>query len=138
MARKTKPKYKKDDLIKMIVDKVCEGIPQAQIKQDITGLDDGYSAVYFYELYRDAKPIFREALKGVAENRLESTIEEMEVQYQAALSQSDGRLANEIRKEINKISGLHQQKVDITTQGEKINNIEIIKIIEIKNNEDDI
>jgi hypothetical protein len=137
MARKIKPKYKKDDLIKIIVDKVCEGIPQAQIKKLIMGLDN-YSAVYFYELYRDAKPIFREALKGVAENRLESTIEEMEVQYQGALSDGDRRLANEIRKEINKISGLHQQKVDITTQGEKINNIEVIKIIEIKNNEDEI
>ena len=137
MARKIKPKYKKDDLIRIIVDKVCDGIPQAQIKKDIIALDDGYSAVYFYELYRDAKPIFQAALKGVAENRLESTIEEMEEQYILALSEGDRRLANEIRKEINKVSGLHQQKVDITTQGEKINNIEIIKIIEIKREDDE-
>ena len=137
MARKKKAKYKKDDLIKMIVDRVCEGIPQGQIKKEIMSLDGGYSAVYFYELYRDAKPIFREALKEVAENKLEQTIAEMEVQYQSALEEQDRRLANDIRKEINKISGLHQQRVDITSQGDKINNIEVIKIIEVKNNYDE-
>lgn len=136
MARKKNPTYKKDDLIKIIVDKVCQGIPQAQIKEDIIKL--GYSAIYFYELYRDAKPIFQEALKGIAENKLEATIEEMEVQYKLALDDGDRRLANDIRKEINKISGLHQTKVDITSQGDKINQIKIIKIIEIKNNEDEI
>jgi len=135
MARKKNATYKKDDLIKMIVDKVCTGIPQAQIKNDI--MDLGYGPVYFYELYRDAKPIFQAALQGIAENRLEATIEEMEVQYTAALSDGDRRLANEIRKEINKISGLHQQKVDITTNGDSLNNISIIKIIEVKKSEDE-
>ncbi len=135
MARKKNAKYKKDDLIKMIVDKVCSGIPQAKIKEDIMGL--GYGPVYFYELYRDAKPIFKEALKGVAENRLEFTIEEMEKRYNEASDDGDKRLANDIRKEINKISGLHQQKVDITSKGDKISNIEIIKITQIKNEEDE-
>ena len=130
MARKTKPTYKKDDLITMIVDKVTSGIPQAKIVADIKSL--GYSTTYFYELFREAKPIFQAALQGIAENRLEATITEMEVQYEAALELGDRRLANEIRKEINKISGLHITKTDITTNGDSINNISIIKLIEIK------
>ena len=135
MARKTNAKFKKQDLVKMIVDWTCEGIPQAQIKTNIMKL--GYEISYFYTLHKEAKPLIKSALQHIIENKLEETIAEMEVQYQAALSENDRRLANEIRKEINKISGLHQQKVDITTQGEKINNIEIIKIIEIKREDDE-
>lgn len=135
MGRKIKPKYKKDDLITMIVDKVTSGIPQAQIVADIKSL--GYSTTYFYELFREAKPIFQAALQGIAENRLESTIAEMEEQYKLALETGDRRLANDIRKEINKISGLHQQKLDVTTNGDSINNISIIKIIEIQKEDDD-
>jgi hypothetical protein len=135
MGRKIKPKYKKDDLITMIVDKVTSGIPQAQIVADIKSL--GYSTTYFYELFREAKPIFQAALQGIAENRLESTIAEMEEQYKLALETGDRRLANDIRKEINKISGLHITKTDITTNGDSINNISVIKLIEIKSDNND-
>jgi len=135
MPRKKKPKFKKDDLVKMIVDWAIDGIPQAKIKQDILKL--GYQISYFYTLYNEAKPIIRETLIEVSKDRLEETIAEMERQYYEALNDGDRRLANDIRKEINKISGLHQQKVDITSKGDKINNIEVIKIIEVKNEEDE-
>jgi hypothetical protein len=134
MARKKTPTYKKDDLIKIIIERFTSGVPQASVVQEIISM--GYSTPYFYDLYREAKPLIQQALKGIAENRLETTIIEMETQYQTSLTNGDRRLANEIRKEINKISGLHQQKIDITTDGDKINNIQIIKLIEIKNNED--
>ncbi len=130
MARKTKPTYKKDDLIAMIVDKVTSGIPQAQIVADIKS--KGYSTPYFYDLYREAKPLIQAALQGIATDRLESTITEMEEQYKLALDEQDRKLANDIRKEINKISGLHITKTDITSNGDSINNISIIKLIEIK------
>ncbi|MCP4761447.1 MAG: hypothetical protein GY870_06670 [archaeon] len=120
MARKKDAQYKKDDLIKMIVEMMCEGHPQAKIKKYIMSLDGGYSAVYFYELYKEAKPFLKEALSGIAENRLEFTIAEMEKRYDEAIELGDRRLANDIRKEINKISGLHQQKIDITSNGESI------------------
>lgn len=134
MARKKTPTYKKDDLIKIIIERFTSGVPQASVVQEIINM--GYSTPYFYDLYREAKPLIQEALKGIAENRLETTICEMETQYQQSLTNGDRRLANEIRKEINKISGLHQQKIDITTDGDKINSIQIIKLIEVKNNED--
>ena len=134
MPRKKKPTYKKDNLIKMIVDWVIDGVPQAKIREDI--LELGYQISYFYSLYNEAKPIIRETLIEVSKDRLEETITEMEKQYYEALKEEDRRLANDIRKEINKISGLHQNKVDITSGGDKINNIEVIKIIEIQRDEE--
>lgn len=119
----------------MIVDWAIEGVPQAKIRKDI--LNFGYQISYFYKLYTEAKPLIRETLIEVSKDRLEETIVEMEKQYYEALEEGDRRLANDIRKEINKISGHHQQKVDITSKGDKINNIEVIRIIEVKNNEDD-
>ena len=136
MARKKTPIHKKDDLIKIIIERFASGVPQARVVQEI--IDMGYSIPYFYDLYREAKPLIQETLKGIAENRLETTIIEMENQYQQSLINGDRRLANEIRKEINKISGLHQQKIDVTTNGEKINEISVIKLIEIKNNENEV
>ena len=136
MARKKTPIHKKDDLIKIIIERFASGVPQARVVQEI--IDMGYSTPYFYDLYREAKPLIQETLKGIAENRLETTIIEMENQYQQSLINGDRRLANEIRKEINKISGLHQQKIDVTTNGEKINEISVIKLIEIKNNENEV
>lgn len=135
MPRKKKPKFKKDDLVKMIVEWAIEGVPQAKIRENILNL--GYQISYFYTLYNEAKPIIRETLIEVSKDRLEETIIEMEKQYYEALKEEDRRLANDIRKEINKISGLHQQKIDLTSKGDKINNIEIIKITEVKNDEDE-
>lgn len=130
MARKTNSKYKKQDLIKMILDWTCEGLPQAQIKTNIMQL--GYEISYFYDLHREAKPLIKSALQHIVENKLEETIAEMEEQYILALAEQDRKLANDIRKEINKISGLHITKTDITSNGDSINNISIIKLIEIK------
>ena len=135
MARKTNPKYKKEELVKMIVDWTIDGVPHASIKNNIKSF--GYEVSYFYLLKKEAQSLIKEALIGVAEDRLESTIIEMEEQYTLALDEGDRKLGNEIRKEINKISGLHIVKTDITTNGDSINNISVIKIIEIKREEDD-
>jgi len=135
MARKTNPKYKKEELVKMIVDWTIDGVPHATIKNNIKSF--GYEVSYFYLLKKEAKALIKEALIGVAEDRLAPTIIEMEEQYTLALDEGDRKLANEIRKEINKISGLHIVKTDITTNGDSINNISVIKIIEIKREEDE-
>ena len=131
IGRKIKAKFKKDDLIKMVVEWVMDGIAQAEIKSKFTQLD--YSIAYFYVIYKQAKVLIDEAIKGIAENRLESTIIVMEEQYLQAIKEGDRKLGNEIRKEINKISGLHITKTDITTNGQSMSNISIIKLIEIKN-----
>ena len=135
--RKKNPKYKKDDLIKMIVDWSISGLTVNIIKNNI--LELGYEYTYFYDLYKCAKVIINQALVGLSKDRLEITIVEMELQYSNALIAGENKLALEIKKEINKISGLHIQKqeVDITSKGDKINSIEVIRIIEIKNDKKD-
>jgi len=104
--RKKDPKYKKQDLINMIVDMTLNGIPQEEIKQTI--MSCGYGPSYYYEVSREAKPLIKEALVNMIENKFEETIVEMEKQYNLALQEKDRKLALDIRKEINKISGLHQ------------------------------
>lgn len=135
MPRKKKPTYKKDDLIKMIVEWATSGVSSPEIRQKILKL--GYQTSYYYTLYNEAKPIIRETLMDLAKDRLEETISVMEEQYRLSLEEGERRLANDIRKEINRISGLHEQKIDITSKGDKINNIEVIKIIEIKNEDNE-
>ena len=135
MARKKQPKYKKEDLVNMIVEWAIDGVPQTDIKKRIFKL--GYEISYFYTLYNEAKPIIRQTLIEVSKDRLEETIAEMEKMKQDALDENDKRLAFDIKREINKISGLHQQRVDITTKGDKINQIEVIKIIEVKKEDDE-
>ncbi len=107
--RKKDPEYKKQDLINMIVDMTLEGTPQEEIKQTIIGY--GYSASYYYEVSKSAKPLIKEALVNIIESKFEETIVEMERQYNLALLEKDRKLALEIRKEINKISGLHQVNI---------------------------
>ena len=135
MPRKKQPKFKKDDLIKMIVEWSMDGVSQPEIKRNI--IDLGYQISYFYTLYNEAKPIIQETLKDFSLQTIDATITEMKEMRYRAEQEGDSRLALDIQKEINKISGHHQQKIDITSKGDKINQIEIIKIIEVKNEEDE-
>jgi hypothetical protein len=135
MARKTEPKYKKIDLIAKVIEMTTSGITQPEIKEWL--LREGECGIdYVYQILRDAKPIILETLKDIAVGRLETTIIEMEKMYIEAKNCGDRKLALEIKKEINKISGLHHQKIDVTTGGEKINEISIIKLIEVKKDGD--
>jgi hypothetical protein len=137
MARKKEPKYKKIDLIAKVVELTTSGVPQPQIIDWL--IKEGECKIdYVYQVLKAAKPIILDTLKDIATNRLEETIVKMERMYQEALIGKDKKLALDIQKEINKISGLHNQKIDVTTNGESLNNITTIKLIEIKkDNEDD-
>lgn len=135
MARKKEPTFKKQDLINKIVHMSCSGISQPEILQWLltTG---GLQISYSYELLRESKPIILDTLKDISKDRLETTIRELEQMYLDAKLSGDKKLALEIKKEINKISGLynHKQEVDITTGGDKIT---IIRLVEKNKDEDD-
>jgi hypothetical protein len=131
MARKKAPKYKKIDLISKVVEMTTSGISQPEIKDWL--MSEGDCKIdYVYQILKAAKPIILDTLKDIAIDRLEETIVKMEKMQQDALNDKDKKLAVDIQKEINKISGLHQQKIDVTTNGEKINQISVIKLIEVK------
>jgi len=136
MARKKEPKYKKIDLIAKVVEMTTSGITQPEIKKWLMG-EGGCKIDYVYQVLKDARPIIMETLKDISKDRLEVTIIEMENMYLEAKSDGDKKLALDIKKEINRISGLHNQKqeVDITTNGKDINTISVIKLIEVKKEE---
>ena len=134
MARKKEPELKKQDLINKIVEMSCSGISQPEIMNWLLSTG-GAKIAYCYVLLREAKPIILDTLKDISKDRLETTIRELDQMYYEAKLSGDKKLALEIKKEINKISGLHNQKMDIET----ISTPTIIKLIEIKkeDNEDE-
>lgn len=135
MARKKAPKYKKIDLISKVVDMTTSGVPQPEIKDWL--MSEGECKIdYVYQILLAAKPIIMDTLRGIAADRLEETIVKMEKMQQEAIDLKDRKLAVDIQKEINKISGLHQQKIDVTTNGENINQISILKLIEVKKDDE--
>jgi hypothetical protein len=135
MARKKNATWKKTDLIAKVVEMSCSGQSQQEILRWLQvvgecGID------WAYTIIREAKPIINAALTGLAEERLNMTIAELERQKYDAMTSNDKRLVLEIQKEINKVGGLHQQKMDVTTGGEKLNQISVIKLIEVKKDDD--
>jgi hypothetical protein len=136
MARKKDPKYKKQDLINKVAELSCSGTLQQEIIQWL--MNEGQCQIaYCYEILREAKPIIMETLKDISKDRLEKTIADLEKMMVEAKAIGDKKLALDIYKEINKISGIGTQKVDITTGGEKINTISVIRLIEIKKEDED-
>ena len=134
--RKKDPKYKKIDLINKVVEMICNGTSQYEMI-DWLSSEGECGTTYCYDILKEAKPIIMEALKDISKDRLEATIVELEKMFIEAKGTGDKKLALDIKKEINKISGLHNQKIDITTGGEKLNQISVIKLIEYKKNDSD-
>jgi len=134
--RKKNPKYKKIDLITKVVEMTCNGISQYEMIYWLS-TEAECGTTYCYDILKEAKPIIMDALKDISKDRLEATIVELEKMMTEAKGIGDKKLALDIKKEINKIAGLHNQKIDITTGGEKINQISVIKLIEYKKNDSD-
>lgn len=136
MARRVNPKYKKPDLIKKIIEMACNGINQQEIFDWLTG-EGGVSSSMCYVLMKEAKPIINESLSELYQDDLDRSIRELEKDANDAKIVRDYRLAFDIRKQIHKLKGIDTQKVDITTGGDKIDSIQVIKIIEIQNKKED-
>jgi hypothetical protein len=135
MARHKDPEFKKEDLLRMIVEWKAEGQMHNTVIANIKEL--GYSIDYAYALLREAKPLIMETLKDLAKDRIETTIAELETMKFNAMEAEDLNLALQIQKEINKITGLHLERVDVTTNGKPLENITVIKMVEIKKEEED-
>ncbi len=71
-GRRKDPEYKKEDLVKMIVEWTAKGVTRARQIQYIQDL--GYGVDYAYYLFKEAKPAIDETLKDIGKNILESTI----------------------------------------------------------------
>lgn len=123
MARRIEPKFKKADLIKKVVELYASGKSQHEIIKWLM-TEGGIEIAWCYVILREAKPLVVETLKDIAKSRLEITINELEKMKEEA--KGDKKLILDIQKEINKISGLYADKVDITTGGKELNEVKII------------
>jgi len=128
-GRKKDPEFKKEDLIKLVVQWTATGVNKARQLKNIQEM--GYSPEYGYQIFRDAKPLINEVLKDIAKELLEETLTELRRMKMEAEDNKDYHLTLMIQKEINKISGLDQQKIDLTTNGKSIENISVIKLVEV-------
>ena len=80
----------------------------------------GYKQSYAYEIVREARIKIADVYKNWNENALEEAIADLDEQKEKALKEGNSKLVLEITKEINKISGLYIQKVDVTSAGQPI------------------
>ena len=76
---------------------------------------------------RDARNKIADIYKNWNENLLDQTIGDIEQQKRQAEKDGNRKLVLEITKEINKISGLYVERVDVT--GNIEHSINVIKII---------
>lgn len=136
MARKIDPKYKKQDLINKVVEMACKGITQPE-QLNWLQTEGGIGISMAYDILREAKPIINNTLSELYKDDRDRTIRELENDAHSATKAKQYKLAFEIKKQIHKIKGLDTQKIDVTTDGQSINNIQVIKLIEIKKDEND-
>jgi predicted house-cleaning noncanonical NTP pyrophosphatase (MazG superfamily) len=87
----------------------------------------GYKESYSYELLREAREYIAKVYKESLKDILEKQFAELEEQLQTAKKDKNRKLILEITKEINKICGLHKEKVDISGRIET--DVRIIKLI---------
>jgi hypothetical protein len=73
-----------------------------------------------YELIREAKEEVGTAHSELDQNVLEDAVEILEGMREKALTQGNDKLALSVQQEINKLHQLYIQKLDITSDGEKI------------------
>lgn len=127
----SKGQWSKDDVIASVIKMRLEEMASVKTIIDFLMNDLGYSKTQSYEYLKWA----REEIKDQYDLMNPSKIEEAIGQYEEALERArrakDWRLWNELRKELNKIQGVHAKKeVDVTSGGKELSiNEVVVKII---------
>jgi leucyl aminopeptidase (aminopeptidase T) len=104
-------KYKRDDLIQVIVKMRIE--KQCSIRTVLSFLmnDLGYAQSYAYELIREAKKYVAEIYKDNNVGSLEEAIAELEEQREVAKIEKNRKLVLDISREIYKLKQLYVERV---------------------------
>lgn len=120
-------KSQREQIIQLLVDKRLRDKLTIYDMTDFVMTQFGYKQSYAYELVRDARNKIADIYKNWNENLLDQTIGDLEQQKRQAEKDGNRKLVLEITKEINKISGLYVERVDVT--GNIEHSINVIKII---------
>ena len=130
--------YKRQDIVDHIVKlRIEAGASTKQIIEEYLKGECGFKTSWSYDLYKEAR-LKIEKLYDVKNKQLANeALGQLEDLYKECIKESNKKLALEVRKEINKLTGLYAaDKIDITTNGESINIINVV-IKEDENDEDE-
>lgn len=77
--------------------------------------DSGYNygRTYAYSLIKDTNSLVREYRRGLNTFTLEDVLSDLDEQKQGAIERGDNRLAFDIQKEINKVSGHYKERIEV-------------------------
>lgn len=132
MAKKKSNTKRKEQILEFIYDCIItKGMTTNNTKKLFTetfNLDET-SFYNYYPLYKNmVKELYKEKLEIIVEENLDR----LNDLYQKAIEKKDIRNAREIIKEINNLAGLNK----LIVEGEIKHNIEIIKLVEIKKDDE--
>lgn len=114
-----------DALIKMRIEK---GASTKTIIEGFLMGELGYKTSYAYDLYRQARVRIKELYDVQNKELVNEALGSLESLYEDAITNSDKKLALEIRKEINKLTGVYAaEKISLSGNIDNKITIEIIK-----------
>lgn len=118
--------FKRQDIVQSIVKmRLEDGASSKTILKDFLQDQLGYKQSMAYTLYKEAREAIEDLYKESCFAKIEEAYGRLEALYEDSISKGERKLALDIQKEINKLSGFHSEKVDITSGGDKLGPTEI-------------
>lgn len=123
-------KHKKRDILDAIIKLRIEGGKSTKwIVDEYLMRDLGYKISYSYDLLKEARDEIVKIYDKQNEALANEALGQLEAMYQVAIGTGERKLALEILKEKNKLTGVYAaEKVDLTSGGEKLTTIKLIEI----------
>lgn len=130
-------KWKKEDILDAIVKmRIERGSSTKTILKDFLMGELGFKQSYSYELLREARERIRDLYQTQNEALANEAMGHLESLYEDAIKSGNRKLALEIIKEKNKLTGLYpESRLDITSAGKEITEIKLIQITKPEENE---
>lgn len=129
-----KSQYTKDDLIAHIINLRLVENWSTKSLLDLLQFKLNYSKTQSYEYIKWAREEIKDRYKATNDAMIEEAIYQYEEMLEIAKHRKDLKVWNDLRKELNKITGIYTaEKIDITSGGKEITEI---KLIQIKSKDD--
>lgn len=129
-----KGKYKKQNIINTLIEMRTKKSMGVKSLLDYLMNDLGYAQAMAYNYIRDANETIKEIYQHNNIGLVESTISELEYVLQYAKESNNHKLWLEIKKEINKITGVYAPDKQSIEHSGKIESININLVDSIKQN----
>lgn len=132
-------KWKKEDILDAIVKmRIERGSSTKTILKDFLMGELKFKQSYSYDLLREARERIRDLYQTQNESLANEAMGHLESLYEDAIKSGNRKLALEIIKEKNKLTGLYpESKLDITSAGKEITEIKLIQITKPEENENE-